>query len=62
MDRLLDDEVAGPNYLRKPPLADLIVEAIYYNSKALAQYALHAFAVMPNHVHLLITPAVPLPK
>src|SRR6202166_3781140 len=24
--------------------------------------SLHAFAVMPNHVHLLITPAVALPK
>ncbi len=25
-------------------------------------YALHAYAVMPNHVHMLATPSVPLPK
>jgi REP element-mobilizing transposase RayT len=28
----------------------------------LDQYTLHAFAVMPNHVHLLLTPATALPK
>jgi len=25
-------------------------------------YILHAFVVMPNHVHLLITPKAPVPK
>ena len=28
----------------------------------LNHYDLHAFAVMPNHVHLLITPKAPVPK
>ena len=40
----------------------MIVEAIHYNASVLGHYLLHAFVVMPNHVHLLATPAVPLPK
>jgi putative transposase len=40
----------------------MVVEAIHYNADTLGHYVLHAFAVMPNHVHLLITPSVPLPK
>ena len=33
-----------------------------YNAGTLGHYELHAFAVMPNHVHTLVTAAVPLPK
>jgi REP element-mobilizing transposase RayT len=40
----------------------MIVEAIQYNANTLGHYVLHAFAVMPNHVHLLLTAAAPLPK
>jgi REP element-mobilizing transposase RayT len=38
------------------------VEAIHYNAQALGHYVLHAFVVMPNHVHLLVTPKVPIPQ
>jgi len=62
MDRLLDEAREGPLYLRQPAIADMIVEAIQYNAGILGHYALHAFAVMPNHVHLLATPGVPLPR
>jgi putative transposase len=62
MDRLLDDRRSGPDYLRQPAIAEMLVEAFRYNADVLGHYALHAFAVMPNHVHLLLTPAVPLPK
>jgi REP element-mobilizing transposase RayT len=40
----------------------MIVEAIQYNSNVLGHYLLHAFVVMLNHVHLLATPTVALPK
>jgi REP element-mobilizing transposase RayT len=36
--------------------------AIHYNASTLRHYVWHAFAVMPNHVHLLVTPAIALPK
>jgi putative DNA methylase len=62
MDRLLDNLGSGPTYLRQPHIADMLVEAIQYNAETLRQYVLHAFVVMPNHVHVLITPVVPLPK
>jgi putative transposase len=60
LDRLLDEASIGPFYLRQPRVADMIVEAIHYNANTLGHYTLHAFAVMPNHVHLLLTAAVGL--
>ena len=62
MDRLLDEASSGPFYLRRPAIADMIVEALQYNANTLGHYALHAFVVMPNHVHVPVTPAIPLPK
>lgn len=40
----------------------MVVQAIQYNADSLGHYALHAFVIMPNHVHLLVTPAVALPE
>ncbi len=40
----------------------MVVRAIHHNANVLGQYALHAFVVMPNHVHLLLTPAIAVPK
>jgi putative transposase len=62
MDRLLDETRTGAFYLRQPAIADMVVEAIHYNGSNLRHYLLHAFVVMPNHVHLLCTPAVELQK
>ena len=50
MDRLLDEARSGPFYLRQPAIADMVAEAIH-NAATLAHYVLHAFVVMPNHVH-----------
>jgi putative transposase len=62
MDRLLDEARSEMFYLRRPGVADMIVNAIEYNAAVLGHYRLNAFVVMPNHVHLLVTPAVALPK
>ena len=61
MDKLLDQAHSGPRYLSDTAVADMVVEAIYYRVEVLQHYALHAFVVMPNHAHLLVTPEVPLP-
>ena len=62
MDRLLDQTRDGTVYLGQPYIADMVVEAIGYNAEKLGHDLLHAFVVVPNHVHMLATPAVALPK
>ena len=59
MDRLLDEQRAGPAYLRMPAIAEVVADSI--GNGATGDYLLHAWVVMPNHVHLLITPQVEVP-
>jgi REP element-mobilizing transposase RayT len=58
MDRLLADATTGPQYLRQPAIATMVVGALRYRDPG--HYQLHNFVVMPNHVHILITPVVPV--
>ena len=53
MDWLLDEERAGPTYLRIPAVARLVTNAI--RSGVPSDYQVHAWVVMPNHVHVLLT-------
>ncbi len=62
MDRLLDQAVAGPLYLARPEIADLVVATLLDGQDVHHLFILHAFVVMPNHVHLLLTPKAPVPK
>lgn len=62
LDQLLDDARTGPVYLGQPAVADLMVDALQYNARVLKHYCLHAFVIMPNHVHVLMTPALALPR
>jgi putative transposase len=54
MDRLLDSTCTGPLFLRMPEVAKMVMDAIHYRDQR--TYQLHSFVVMPNHVHLLMTP------
>jgi putative DNA methylase len=58
MDRLLDRGATGPLYLQRPELADIVVAALHHGQRRFHRYQLHAYVVMPNHVHLLVTPTV----
>ncbi len=60
LDRILDGAQTGPTYLARPEIADMVVEAIRYREGA--EFALHHFVVMANHVHMLVTPSIPVPK
>ncbi len=42
------------------PIASLVVEAITFGQEELGHYKVGAYVVMPNHVHLLVVPRVPL--
>jgi REP element-mobilizing transposase RayT len=54
MDRILDSAKTGPRYLAMAEISQMVTEAILCRDQR--QYELHAFVVMANHVHLLITP------
>ena len=65
MDRILDRTCSGPLFLRMPEIANMVVNAIHYRDDRdgnMRHYQLHAFVVMPNHVHLLMTPRVAVSK
>jgi REP element-mobilizing transposase RayT len=62
MDRLLDTARTGPLHLRQPEIANMVVEAIRYREQDLRHYQLHSYVVMPNHVHLLMTPLAEVSK
>jgi REP-associated tyrosine transposase len=53
MDQYLDQKSTG--WLKKAEVAGVVEDAI-------RDYDPHAYVIMPNHVHLLITPTIPLPK
>jgi putative transposase len=55
-DRLLDNALEGPMYLRQAQIATIVVEQI----QQVCAQRLHAWVVMPNHVHLLCTTESPL--
>jgi REP element-mobilizing transposase RayT len=62
MDSILDKSMTGPFWLRDPTVARSVMDALHFGAEKLDFYTLHAFVVMPNHVHLLITPKVPIPR
>jgi REP element-mobilizing transposase RayT len=58
MDRLLDQAGTGPKHLAVPEIAALVVTSLQDGERRFQRYQLHSFVVMPNHVHLLVTPSV----
>lgn len=58
MDRYLDTAREGPMYLRQPRIASIVVDSLRRGAE-LGHYRLRAYAVMANHVHVLLRPRVP---
>ncbi len=55
-DRLLDRAQSGPLWLKDPRIASCVVDSLRRGDAGLNHYRLHAFVVMANHVHALLTP------
>jgi REP element-mobilizing transposase RayT len=53
LDRLLDTARFGPIYMARPEVAGLVRGCIQHCA---AGCEMHAWVIMPNHVHLLFTP------
>ena len=62
LDAALDKATKGPFWLKDSRIARSVTHAIYTGESVLGFYVLHAFVVMPNHVHLLIMPKVALAR
>jgi REP element-mobilizing transposase RayT len=58
MDRILDKAAVGPRFLAEPEIAQRVVACLLDGEHRLQRYRLHSFVVMPNHVHMLVTPNV----
>jgi REP element-mobilizing transposase RayT len=58
-DEELDAAATGPRWLGDSEIAGCVDKAIHRGAE-LEHYFLHAYVVMPNHVHILIAPLVPL--
>ena len=61
MDRLLDEARCGATFLRQPAVARVVLDSIYRGAE-IGHYQLHAWVIMPNYVHLLLTPQVSLSR
>lgn len=61
VDAQLDRASRGPLWLRDPEIAGYVEEAIIRGAE-LGHYNLHAYVVMPNHVHVLFEPCLPLAR
>ena len=59
-ERFLDKGDFGPVWLRQPEIAKNVECCIIRGASELDQYSLIAYVIMPNHVHLLIEPRLPL--
>ncbi len=61
VDRALASHRSGPLWLKDGRIAALVVQAIRTGESEKHFYELYAWAVMPNHVHLLVQPKADLP-
>jgi putative transposase len=58
MDRVLDQGKVGPLWLKRDEVEKVVVDSLHYAEEVLKQFDLHAYVVMANHVHMLVTPCV----
>jgi putative transposase len=61
-DTALDKSTTAPFWLKSPRIAKCVVNLIHKGDSTLGYFTLHAFVVMPHHIHMLITPKLPIPR
>jgi REP element-mobilizing transposase RayT len=52
----LDHERSGPAWLQDARVAGVVVNALLYGETVRRLYQLHAWVIMPNHVHAIFQP------
>lgn len=53
-DNVLDRAESGPVWLQQPEIARIVAESLHNRDGQ--TYALDAYCIMPNHVHIVLTP------
>ena len=61
-DKCLDTARTGPRWMEIPQVARYVEGALQFGEHTHQFYKLHAYVVMPNHVHALLEPLVPLTR
>ena len=61
LDEWLDGARSGALWLQDPEIAGYVQDALIRGVE-LGRYRLHAWVIMPNHVHVLLEPLVPLQR
>ena len=61
LDERLDGCRSGPVWLRDSRIASVVGDALLYGEAARNFYRLHAWVIMPNHVHAIWQPLVAMP-
>jgi putative transposase len=61
LEHQLDGSRRGPHWLRQREVSQIVEEGIRFGQVQLRNYECHAYAILSNHVHLLLTPRKPLP-
>jgi len=54
LDRIADRALFGPVWLKDPRIAVVVAETLISGAKVRDMYQLRAWAIMPNHVHLVL--------
>jgi putative transposase len=57
IDRYLDTSRAGPFFLSQAAIATIVIDSLF-RGQDLGHYRLGPFAVMANHVHVLLWPSI----
>jgi len=55
-DRQMDFAESGPTWLKQPEVATCVIDTLLLAAQDWGLYELHAWVVMSNHVHVLLTP------
>ncbi len=62
MERRLHGQTKGPKWLADARIAKLVQTALFFGEDTLDLYTLHAWVILPNHVHALLEPKAQVPR
>lgn len=60
-DGQLDRRHCGPAWLQDPRIASIVSNALRHGETVRQFYTLHAWVIMPNHIHVILEPRIALP-